>query len=91
MLGACIGPECYEFGESDVVRIEARYGPSVRATTSQGRPALDLRAGVLRALEALRVPVAADETSCTACQPGFFSWRARQDTGRHCLVVTGRP
>ena len=91
VLGACIGPECYEFGEADLVPIEARYGPSVRAVTSQGHPALDLRAGVRRALEVLEVAIAADETSCTACQPGLFSWRARNDTGRHCLVVTGRP
>ena len=91
VLGACIGPECYEFSESDLEPLEARYGPSVRSRTTAGRPALDLRAGVLRALEALSVSISADEAQCTACHPGWFSWRARNDVGRHCLVVTGRP
>ena len=89
VLGACIGPECYEFSESDLELLEARYGPSVRSKTTEGRPALDLRAGVLRALEALSVPISSDEARCTACDPSWFSWRARKDTGRHCLVVTG--
>ncbi|MGD0983519.1 MAG: polyphenol oxidase family protein [Acidimicrobiales bacterium] len=89
VLGPCIGPECYEFGEGDLEPLEARYGPSVRSRTAQGRPALDLRAGVRRALEALSVTVSADEVHCTACEPGWFSWRARNDTGRHALVVAG--
>lgn len=89
VLGPCIGPECYEFGESDLEPLEARYGPSVRSRTAEGRPALDLRAGVLRALEALSVSISRDEAQCTACRPGWFSWRARNDTGRHCLVVAG--
>ncbi len=89
VLGPCIGPECYEFGDEDLGPLEARYGPSVRSKTSSGAPALDLRAGVCRALEGLGVPVATDHVRCTACDPGFFSWRARNDTGRHALVVTG--
>ena len=89
VLGACIGPECYEFSESDLEPLEARYGPSVRSKTATGRPALDLRAGVLRALEALSVSLSSAHVPCTACDPGWFSWRARNDTGRHALVVVG--
>jgi len=89
VVGPCIGPECYEFDEADLEPLEARYGPSVRATTAAGRPALDLRAGVHSALEALCVSVSADLAQCTACDPGWFSWRARKDLGRHCLVIGG--
>jgi hypothetical protein len=89
VLGACIGPECYEFGESDLEGLEARYGPSVRSLSARGAPALDLRAGVRRALEAASVLVSAEDGRCSACDPGLFSWRARGDTGRHALVVTG--
>lgn len=91
VLGACIGPECYEFSERELARLEARYGPSVRAKTTTGHPALDLRAGVHRALEALSVSISADNVACTACGPGWFSWRARRDTGRHALVIAGEP
>ena len=91
VLGACIGPECYEFSERELARLEARYGPSVHAKTTTGHPALDLRAGVHRALEALSVSISADNVACTACGPGWFSWRARRDTGRHALVIAGEP
>jgi copper oxidase (laccase) domain-containing protein len=87
VMGACIGPECYEFGERDLAPLEDRYGPSLRSTTTSGGLSLDLRAGVHRALEQAGVSLAAEVRECTACDPGWFSWRARRDTGRHCLVV----
>jgi copper oxidase (laccase) domain-containing protein len=89
VVGACIGPECYEFASSDLVSLEARYGPSVRSTTATGRPALDLRAGVHSALESSSVSVSGELANCTACDPGWFSWRARGDMARHALVVAG--
>ena len=88
VVGPCIGPECYEFSESDLEPLLRRFGPSVGSETSAGRPALDLRAGVHKALEEASVPVASELADCTACDPGWFSWRARKDTGRHALVVT---
>ncbi|MGD1011053.1 MAG: polyphenol oxidase family protein [Acidimicrobiales bacterium] len=87
VVGPCIGPECYEFGADDLRSLEARYGSSLCAATSAGRPALDLRAGVHRALESSSIPVLGEEPSCTACGPGWFSWRARGDTARQALVV----
>ncbi len=87
VIGASIGPECYEFGTGDLALIESRYGPSVVSRSSSGNPALDLRAGVHRALEAGEVKVVSECVSCTACEPGWFSWRARSDTGRQALVV----
>ncbi len=88
VVGACIGPECYEFSPADLAPLTARYGPSVSSETSAGLPALDLRAGVHRALEALGIAVATDWALCTACELGWYSWRARKDTGRQALVVT---
>jgi len=91
VVGACIGPECYEFSASELEPIQARYGPSVRSETAAGRLALDLRAGVHRALEQAAVSIAAEVSECTACDPGWFSWRARSETGRHALLVAGSP
>jgi hypothetical protein len=42
---------------------------------------------VHRSLEGLEVQVVADYAFCTACDPGWYSWRARKDTGRQALVV----
>jgi len=89
VVGACIGAECYEFGEDDLSRLEARYGPCVRGNSAQGRPALDLRLGIAAAMEPLGVESAAQCTQCTACDEGWFSWRARKDTCRQALVVVG--
>ena len=92
VVGACIGPECYEFGEGELARLEARYGPSVRSRTAAGRPALDLRAGVHRALEAEGVVVAHDAREAARRATRAFSPGVpRKDLGRHCLVVAAAP
>lgn len=89
VLGPCIGPESYEFGPDDLDLLADRYGPGVRATTSDGRPALDLRQGVRTALrEAGAAPMAdVPDPACTATSPGWFSWRAQRTTGRQAALV----
>ena len=98
LLGPCIGPSAYEFGEQDLSVLVARYGPSLAATTAAGTTALDLRAGVRIALaEAGAHPLVVegwrnDDVPCTATATGpdgptWFSWRARQDAGRQVAVV----
>ena len=86
VLGPCIGGECYEFGEEDLDRVAQRLGPEVRSRTHDGRPALDLAAGVAAVLGREGV-VLDDRSLCTACTPGYFSWRARQEHERQALVV----
>ncbi|HEX2193237.1 MAG TPA: polyphenol oxidase family protein [Acidimicrobiales bacterium] len=85
-LGPCIGPECYEFGAEDLERVVAAVGAEIRATTRQGRPALDLAAGVRTVLACEQVKLD-DRSVCTACTPGYFSWRARGELQRQALVV----
>jgi polyphenol oxidase len=85
-VGPCIGPECYEFGEEDLERVAERVGPDVRSRTVDGRPALDLAAGVRTVLGRLGV-VVDDRSVCTACTPGYFSWRARREHERQAMVV----
>lgn len=86
-IGPSIGPECYEFGAEDLARLEARFGPAIRGTTSDGRPALDVRAGVISELLRNDVVIDVDDDACTACAGGFFSHRARSDTARHATVI----
>ncbi len=85
-LGPCIGPECYEFGEDDLESVAARVGPDIRARTASGRPALDLAAGV-RAVLAREGVTVDDRAVCTACRPGYYSWRARREHQRQAMVV----
>src|SRR5205823_5736093 len=40
VLGPCIHPECYEFGDADLDAVAARLGPEVRGRTRTGSPAL---------------------------------------------------
>lgn len=86
-LGPSIGPECYEFGENDLNRLEEQFGAAVRSHTTSGTPALDVRAGALSELGRLGVNVAVDDDECTACSETFFSHRARAEHSRQTTVI----
>jgi len=77
------------FGTEALDVLRSRYGDVVVGETLDGKPALDLRAGVRAALA--ESGVTADAVTgpppCTALDPGFYSWRARGDTGRQAAVV----
>ena len=55
VLGPCIHPGRYEFGADLLDRLVARFGPEVAGRTDDGRPALDVPAGVRAALAAAGV------------------------------------
>jgi YfiH family protein len=87
VLGPCIHADCYEFGSADLDTVAEAFGPTVRATTREGAPALDLVAGVRAATGAAGADLIDVVDSCTACAGGQFSHRARADRGRQALVV----
>jgi len=86
-LGPCVHACCYEFGADDLDRVAAAYGDGVRATTRDGRPALDLPAAISAALAAAGAGRAPGTDVCTGCGGGYFSHRVRGDRGRQVLVV----
>ncbi len=86
-LGPCIGSCCYEFTGPELEELAARYGDGVVATSRGGRPALDLRYAVRRAVEDAGATVVFEAGPCTACGGGWFSHRARRDVGRQALFV----
>ena len=90
VLGPCIRPGCYEFGEEELIRVAACLGPSVRARTTAGRPALDLPTAVSVALDRAGAALVADCGDCTACSDEWFSHRARGEQERQATVVVGR-
>lgn len=87
VVGPCIEARCYEFGPDDLEAVVAAVGPEVRGRTGAGRPALDLVAGVRAALARAGVTRVDDLATCTACSPGYYSWRARAEKQRQALVV----
>jgi YfiH family protein len=90
-LGPCIRPGCYEFGADDLDRLASRFGPSVRAWATNGRPALDLPAAVVAALGRCGGELVADRGDCTACSDEWFSHRARGEGERQATIVIATP
>lgn len=88
LLGPCVHPESYRFGEAELDRLADRFGPSIRSETSDGEPALDLPAAVQAALAEAGVAPAEVIDVDTAGRPDLcYSHRARRDSGRHSAVV----
>jgi YfiH family protein len=89
-LGPCIRPDRYEFGAEDLAAFVERFGDdAVVATTAEGRPALDLPAGVRVALRRAGVDAAdvTDSGICTAASDDYFSYRRDGVTGRQVTVA----
>jgi copper oxidase (laccase) domain-containing protein len=59
----------------------------VAATTTAGRPAVDLPGAVAIALEEQGVGELDDLGACTACEPGWFSHRATGEAARQAAIA----
>lgn len=87
-IGPAICPGCYEVSEE--VRDEvAAAAPEAAATTRQGTPAVDIRAGVMAQLAARGI---AGELigACTFESPDLYSFRRDQVTGRQAGAIVMR-
>lgn len=88
VVGPCIRPERYAFGEGDLERLVARWGPAVRGRTLDGAPALDLPAAVRAALAEAGVDDVDEDGTCTAADAErYWSHRARGEAGRMATVA----
>ncbi len=88
ILGPCIRPAAYEFGGEDLDAVAAALGESVRSTTNDGAPALDLAAGVRSVLDRLDVELVAELEGCTSADADTrWSHRGRGDAERQGVVV----
>lgn len=87
VLGPCIHPCCYEFGDADLHRLVGRFGMQVVASTIGGGRALDVPAAVRAALAEVGVGLD-DRSECTGCRSDrYFSHRARAERGRQVMAV----
>lgn len=82
---ALVGPAacglCYEVS-AELREEVAAVLPQTRATTRQGTPALDLRAGIAAQLAAAGVGEVRHDARCTIEEPDLFSYRRERTTGR---------
>jgi polyphenol oxidase len=85
-LGPSAGPCCYEV-PAQMRDDAARVLPSTAATTRQGTPSMDLRAGCAEALARCGVPDVRAVGGCTIEDEGLYSYRRAAVTGRFAGVV----
>ncbi len=86
VLGPCIHPCCYEFGEADLVAMRDRFGASVVATTRRGTPALSMPAVVRSALGSVGVELT-DVSLCTRHHPQWYFSHRRGELQRQVVTV----
>lgn len=88
-LGPVIGPCCYEFADSDIELVADRLGlppTAIRGRSVRGVGSLDVPAVIGWFAERLGVPLVRIG-GCTGCEFPGFSYRVRQDPGRHVVAV----
>lgn len=90
VLGPCIHPCCYRFGEDELQDMTGRYGHSVRSVDASGAPALDLPAAVKVALHNAGATLVGESGSCTGCSGRYWSYR-KASTPRRQATVVWRP
>jgi YfiH family protein len=87
VIGPCIRPCCYEFGEHDLHPLVRRLGAEVAGRTRHGTLALDLPRAITLALERAGVEEVTDLGVCTACSAEHFSHRRDGLGGLQALLV----
>lgn len=87
VLGPCIHPCCYTFGEDELLEMESRLGRHLRSHDRQGRPSLDLPGGVRAALHVAGATLVGEAGICTGCTDGLWSWRTGRTPRRQATVA----
>jgi YfiH family protein len=85
-LGPAVCGLCYEV-PADMRDEVASVVPAAAATTRQGTPALDIRAGLVEQLERIGVSTPIVSATCTVEDEEFYSYRRDGVTGRFAGVI----
>jgi polyphenol oxidase len=87
VVGPCIHPCCYPFGQAELDSVAEKLGAQVVAKDAEGQPALDILAGVRSALHAAGASLAGDAGTCTGCCGEYWSVRRGSGNRRQATVV----
>ena len=90
VVGPAVCPEHYEV-PADMQAEVATVVPAANASTEAGRPALDIRAGVLAQLWDCGVRLGMHLPQCTVETSSYFSYRRDGTTGRFAGLVWLEP
>ncbi len=86
LLGPSVSGGNYEVPAEMAADVEASL-PGSRTTTPRGTPALDLRVGIARQLNAHGVTAIDIDPRCTVADPALFSHRRDNPTGRMASLI----
>lgn len=87
VLGPCIHACCYEFGESELFDLSRRFGSALKSVTSDGKPALDMPAGIAATVHLAGATLVGSSPLCTGHSGGLWSWRTQRATRRQATLI----
>jgi len=91
VLGPCIHPDFYEFGEEQMKKICEIFGEDIRAKTREGSLALNLPKMVEIALIKNNITELVRFDKCTSNSEEFWSYRVRNDEKRQAVIGWIKP
>lgn len=86
VIGPCIHPNVYQFGEKEMRMICNVFGDSVRSKTREGHLALNLPKAVEISLTQNGINEIVRIDECTSNPKKFWSYRLRKDRKRQAMV-----
>ena len=86
IIGPCIRPHAYEFGEPELTLVAGVAGDQVRSWTSEGSLALDMGVAATEVLHRCGVPEV-DDLGFDTAEDRWFSHRLRGDSGRQVTAA----
>ena len=87
VLGPCIGVCCYEFGQEELRTLVEKYGNQIAGKTNTGAVSFNIRSCVKEILNSFDVDIRFEDSSCTHCDPHYWSFRADGTDKRQVMIA----
>lgn len=87
VLGPCVHPCCYEFGEDLLEDFFLKYGKDCKGKSKRGVSSLDIPAALNAALDNLGISLEKSDSSCTSCDDRYWSYRREKIPKRQVMFA----
>ena len=87
VLGPCIDTCCYEFDKNEMQVLVKKYGEKIVGRTLTGAISLDIRSCVKEILSNFDIDIKYEDSSCTKCDPRYWSFRADATDKRQVMIA----